>query len=181
MTSIIYPATEHYDIRITGLIHQYQPIIIGALASCPNNLYRKARLLGGRENINAARLHCRPGPLRVSALFFFHGAPPAKIAWAGTKTKNLPGTFEENFSLKLSYDCLNLGVLVKVNQNSSSVTIQNLTHLVGCRRKRRTNQTLAIAVTAELTLQSDPAGSYHLRRRNYSGIFDAGFSPCGIT
>jgi hypothetical protein len=75
----------------------------------------------------------------VPALFFFHGAPPAKIAWAGTKTKNLPGTFEENFPLKLSYDCLNLGVLVKVNQYSSSVTIQNLAHLVGRRCKGRAN------------------------------------------
>jgi hypothetical protein len=159
MTSIIYPATEHYDIQITGLIHQYQPIIIGALASCPNNLYRKARLFGGRIDIDSACLHCRPGPLRVSALFFFHGAPPAKIAWAGTKTKNLPGTFEENFSLKLSYDCLNLRVLVKVNQYSSSVTIQNLTHLVGRRCKGRANQTLAIAITAELTLQPDPRSS----------------------
>jgi hypothetical protein len=95
----------------------------------------------------------------VSALFFFHGAPPAKIAWAGTKTKNLPGTFKENFSFKLSYDCLNLGVLVKVNQYGSSVTIQNLTHLVGRRCKGRANQTLAVAITAELTLQPDPRSS----------------------
>jgi hypothetical protein len=152
----------NYDTRITNLIHQYQPIIIGALVSGPNNLYWKARFLHGRINIDSARLHRRPGQLRVSALLFFDGAPPAKITWAGTKTKNLPGTFEENFSLNLSYDCLNLRVLVKVNQYSSSVTIQNLTHLVGRRCKGRTNQTLAITVTAELTLQSDPAGGYHI-------------------
>jgi hypothetical protein len=98
----------------------------------------------------------------VSALFFFHGAPPAKIARTGAEAKCLPCAAEKNAPLKVSDYCLYFCLRLKVYQYRSMVTIQNLTHLVRSRRKRRANQTPAETIAAELTLQSHPAGSYHV-------------------
>jgi hypothetical protein len=74
-----------------GLIHQYQSIIVLILAFRSNNLNGKIRFLGRGKNIDSARFHRWPSPLRVSALPRFHGTLSAKIARAGAKAKSLPG------------------------------------------------------------------------------------------
>jgi hypothetical protein len=132
------------------------------LASRSNNLYRKARFLRGRKNIDSARFYRWPSPLSVSALPFFHRTPPAEIARAIAKAKSLPGTTQENIPLKVGDYCLYCRPRSKVHQYRSMVTIQGDTHLFRRRRKRRANQTLAISVAAELTLQSDPGSGYHV-------------------
>jgi hypothetical protein len=67
----------------------------------------------------------------VPALFFFHGAPLAKIARTGTKAKSPPCTAKKNAPLKVGNYCLYFRLRLKVYQYRSMVTIQNLTHLFG--------------------------------------------------
>jgi len=82
----------------------------------------------------------------------FDGACSAEIAGAGAKTESLPCTAKKNLSFKLGHYGFDLSIRLKVYQYGSLVAIEDLAHPVRRRRKRRTNQTLAVTPAPILAL-----------------------------
>lgn len=140
----------------------------------PDHFNWKTGFLHSREDVNPTGFHGGPCPLGMSALPFLYRASFAEIARPGPQAKCLPGPAEENVSLKVSDDCLDIRRRVKVEQDSSAVGIEHAAHLLGCRGKRRTNKALPITIASELAFQPDPGSSLHVRRRNDASILHAG-------
>jgi ribosome modulation factor len=81
----------------------------------------------------------------VLTLLFFHAAFFAKIAWAGTKGEDFPGTGKKKPPFKVSYYRFYISLRAAVEQYCPMVGIQDGAHLLGGWRKRRANQALAVA------------------------------------
>jgi hypothetical protein len=97
----------------------------------------------------------------VTTLFFFNRTLPAKITGASAEAEGLPAAVKENFTLQLNDYRFYVGIWLAMYQYRSVISIEDITHLLRCRRIRRTNQALSVSIASELTLQANPGGSYN--------------------
>jgi hypothetical protein len=97
----------------------------------------------------------------MTTLFLFCVTAFAKIAGACTEAEGLPIAGKKNVSLKVGSYRLYVGIRLAMYQDRSAINIEDLTHLLRRRRKRRTDEAQAETITSELALQPDPAGCYN--------------------
>jgi hypothetical protein len=157
------------------LINEDQAVVVWALAPLSDDFNGEADLFHCREDIDSTGLHCRAGAVGVATLLFFYGTGSAKITRSGTEAEGLEAAEKENLPLQLSHYRLYIGLRLTMEQYRSAIRIEDFTHLLRCRRKWRTNEALAETVASELTLQANPGGGFYLRRRDYAGVYYAGF------
>ena len=143
------------------------------MTGCSDDFDGEADLFNRRKDINPAGLHRWTGTVGVATLLLFNRTLPAKITRPGTEAEGLPAAEKKNIPLKLSNYRFYIGLRPAMEQYRPAINIENVTHLLRCRRKRRTNQALAETIASELTLQPNPAGSYHLRWRDYASVYDS--------
>jgi len=161
-------------------IDQYQAVVVGALAGSSDDLDGKTELFNGRENIDTAGLHRSTCTVGMTALLFLHGTASAKITRPGAKAEGLKIATKENLPLQHGNYRFYIGIRLAMEQYRTPIRIENITHLLRCRRKRRTNQAQAETVASELTLQPNPRSSYNFRRGNYTSVYNAGFAFCKL-
>jgi hypothetical protein len=95
---------------------------------------------------------------------FFYGTVLAKITRTGAETEGLPGTAQKDSSLKVGDGRFYICIRLEVYQNCPGVSIQNLAHLLGCGRKGRADQALAVTIASKLALQTHPGSSHNIKR-----------------
>jgi hypothetical protein len=154
-------------------IDQYQPVVVWALAPLSDDFDGETNLFNRGEDIDSAGLHRRAGAVSVATLLLFNRTLLAKITRPGTEAEGLPAAGKKNLPLKLSNYRFYIGIRPAMEQYRSVISIQDVTHLLRCRRKRRTNKALAETIASEMTLQPNPAGSFHLRWRDYASVYDS--------
>jgi hypothetical protein len=155
------------------LINEKQAVVVRALAGSSDDFDGKAGFFNRRKDIDTTGLHRWTGTVSVATLLFLYRTLLAKITRPSAEAEGLPAAEKKNLPLKLSDYRFYIGIRLAMEQYRPAISIQDVARLLRCRRKRRANQALPVSIASELTLQPNPSGSFHLRWRDYTGVYDS--------